>query len=110
MAARSWVPGFSDVVCTEKGGPLSPDQFSHRQVTTTAIRAPFGQPNWPEEDCLEEWGGNGIPGSLFDRVGEVSIGALMSISSAGGSGRSATTDPFSTPLFEPRYHVTFSRS
>jgi hypothetical protein len=30
------------VVCTEKGGPLSPDQFSQRQVTTTAVRAPFG--------------------------------------------------------------------
>src|SRR5271163_2589221 len=42
MAARSWVPGLSEVVCTENGGPLSPDQFSRRQVTATAIRAPFG--------------------------------------------------------------------
>src|ERR1700730_8256320 len=42
MAARSWVPGLSEVVCTENGGPLSPDQFSKRQVTATAIRARFG--------------------------------------------------------------------
>src|SRR5215510_5239385 len=42
MAARSWVPGLSAVVCTENGGPLSPDQFSRRQVTATAIRAPLG--------------------------------------------------------------------
>jgi hypothetical protein len=42
MAARSWVPGLSAVVWTENGGPLSPDQFSRRQVTATAIRAPFG--------------------------------------------------------------------
>src|ERR1700735_3807811 len=45
MAARSCVPGFSEVVCTENGGPLSPDQFSIRQVIATAIRAPFGQEN-----------------------------------------------------------------
>jgi hypothetical protein len=43
MAARSWVPGLSEVVCTENGGPLSPDQFSRRQVTATTSRAPFGQ-------------------------------------------------------------------
>jgi hypothetical protein len=43
MAARSWVPGLSAVVCTENGGPLPSDQFSHRQVITTAMRASFGQ-------------------------------------------------------------------
>src|SRR5262249_32918087 len=45
MAARSWVPGLSAVVCTEKGGPLSPDQVSNRQVTATAIRARLGHVN-----------------------------------------------------------------
>src|SRR5258708_1259891 len=43
MAARSWVPGLSAVVCTENGGPLSPDQFSNRQVTPIASRALLGQ-------------------------------------------------------------------
>src|SRR5476651_2698910 len=43
IAARSCVPGLSEVVCTENGGPLPSDQFSHRQVITTAMRASFGQ-------------------------------------------------------------------
>jgi hypothetical protein len=37
------VPGLSAVVWTEKGGPFPSDQFSHRQVITTATRASFGQ-------------------------------------------------------------------
>src|SRR5450631_341980 len=43
IAARSCVPGLSEVVCTENGGPLPSDQFSHRQVITTATRALLGQ-------------------------------------------------------------------
>jgi hypothetical protein len=35
------------------------------------MRAPFGQPNSPEEDSFEEWGGNVIHGSLLDCVLEV---------------------------------------
>src|SRR5262245_61775034 len=49
MAARSWVPGLSAVVCTENGGPLSPDQFSRRPVTAMASRALLGQVK-PESD------------------------------------------------------------
>jgi hypothetical protein len=45
MAARSCVPGFSEVVWTENGGPLSPDQFSIRHVIATTMRAPFGHVN-----------------------------------------------------------------
>src|SRR4249919_3013350 len=43
IAARSCVPGRRAVVCTEKGGPFPSDQFSHRHVITTTMRASFGQ-------------------------------------------------------------------
>src|SRR3954452_15295274 len=82
MAARSGVPGLSDVVCTENGGPFPSDQFSSRHVTTTATRASLGQRKPPLRVCcsISIGSGNGFVGSLgearIEGLGDINLRVL----------------------------------